>query len=926
MGQAAFTKQVWINEPDAPVNVEDFALQPNGYMWLCTDIGIFRFNGRNFTKIKDTGSAASTAIHAANGKVYIGYKDGRMAVIQEQNKSPYTFKNGTIPGRITAIKTLLHDVLAIATEEGMYVSVQRNLMSFGSKNGLSDDFINDIEVSKGRMALATDGGIDVVSIKNNQPSIQNISTDEGLPDVIATCVSASPEGSHFWIGTQQGGIAVYDNRQERLLPIKCTLPWRFGQVNDLLVLHADHAWAVTDQNYLIELKRYGDSIGITPSILPAKLKKITTDKTGTIWCATHKGLLMSTASYLSYIHLPPSFSLDNYTAITCDPKGQLWFTQDNQLYRLPATTDTLPLLMRSLPADITCLHLSDTGGIWIGTFGKGLYYAPHRGSLQPIRLSSSPNEHILSIAHTKNKLWVASFNGLDVLDIEEKPTVLRHYNKHNGIGSHYIYQLHIDARDRLWMATDGGGVVMYDGKKFNRWDSVSGLKSEVIYSVASNVNGTIWASSLDRGVYRYDGKKWHTLKKQGGAPQVNVTAIAPNGTQNLIVVNRYGIDQWYAKDQQFRRLNRNLGMDMDSSSRILNCITSDGYGNTYLPFEEGILVFKNNPSIEIKPDVRLLKQSLFFKDLPFLRRQFSANENHISFTYEGINFTHPQALYYRYKLEGYDNTWVYTQNETVPFARLNSGTYTFRVQASLSNNFINAAEDSFHFRIDKPFWETLWFLFASAFAVLAVLYFIIKRREYQIVKLNQLQRERLVYEYEHLKTQVNPHFLFNSFNTLVHIIEEDKDAAIDYTVHLSDFYRNILSYKDKDLIPLKEEYEIIQSYIYIQKSRFGEALHVDINIEEHTLLTKMIVPLALQILLENALKHNVVAASKPLYLSITTQGDELVVKNNLQLKITKDKSMGIGIENIRKRYKLLTKRPISYGIVNNEYIVTLPLL
>lgn len=925
-GQTAFTKQVWINEPDVPISVTDIIRQQNGYLWLCTNAGIFRFNGRTFTKINDTNTVAATAIHAANNKVYVGYKDGRIVVINEQRTAQVTFKNGNIHSSITAIRTILNDVLLIATEEGIYLSVNGTLLSFNSESGLSDDFINDIEVGKDKIMLATDGGINMLIIKDHHLDIQKLGADEGLPDVITTCVSASPERSNFWIGTQQGGIAIYDNDKGHIIPLKLNMPWSFGQVNDLLVLNSNYAWAVTDDNFLLELKHNKDSVTITPTLMPGKPKKIVRDKTGNLWCATNKGLLQSTDLYLSSIHLPSSFSLNHYTAITCDNDEQLWFTQGNKLYRLSSLADTLPTLVRSLPADITCLHINDPKGIWIGTFGKGLYHYSHSGFLQQVMLSSSPNEHILSITHAGNKLWVASFNGLDVLDINAKPIVLHHYNKHSGTGSDYIYQLHTDVKDQVWMATDGGGVAMYDGQGFNKWDSTSGLKSEVFYSVATDHEGNVWAGSPDQGVYCYDGNRWRTLKKQESLQHVNITAIASNGDQNLIVVNRYGIDQWYASDHQFRHFNRRPGINIDSSSRVLNCITSDKYGNTYVPYEEGILVFKNNPSIHIKPDVHILKQSLFFKDLPMLRLHFSADENHISFTYDGINFTHPQVLHYRYKLEGYDNTWVYTQNETVPFARLNPGHYTFRVQASLSNSFINASEDSFTFYIDKPFWQTLWFIFAMAFIVLALLYFIVKRREYNIVKLNQLQRERLVYEYEHLKSQVNPHFLFNSFNTLVSIIEEDKHAAIDYTVHLSDFYRNILSYKDKDLIPLKEEYEIIQSYIYIQKSRFGEALVLHTDIEERLLHTKMIVPLALQILLENAIKHNVVSSSHTLHIYITANDDELTVKNNLQQKITKDKSMGIGMENIRKRYQLLTKRSISYGIVNNEYIVTLPLL
>jgi LytS/YehU family sensor histidine kinase len=192
--------------------------------------------------------------------------------------------------------------------------------------------------------------------------------------------------------------------------------------------------------------------------------------------------------------------------------------------------------------------------------------------------------------------------------------------------------------------------------------------------------------------------------------------------------------------------------------------------------------------------------------------------------------------------------------------------------------------------------------------------------------MSKLQKERMVFEYEHLKSQVNPHFLFNSLNTLVNLIEEDRDAAVDYTVHLSDLYRNMLSYKDQDLILLSEEYEIIINYMYIQQSRFGDALRLKANISEELLTSKRIVPLALQILVENAIKHNIVSMSQPLTISIVANEKEIVVSNPIQLKQSKEKGAGLGLMNIQKRYRLLSNRSVKFGTDNNCYTVTLPLL
>ena len=182
------------------------------------------------------------------------------------------------------------------------------------------------------------------------------------------------------------------------------------------------------------------------------------------------------------------------------------------------------------------------------------------------------------------------------------------------------------------------------------------------------------------------------------------------------------------------------------------------------------------------------------------------------------------------------------------------------------------------------------------------------------------------FEYEHLKSQVNPHFLFNSLNTLSSLIEEDKGKAVDYTSQLADLYRSMLSYKDMDLISLADELEIIYNYMYIQQTRFGNALKLVVDIPEEIRKTKKIIPLALQILVENAIKHNVVSRQAPLIVSIIADEDSIIVKNALHPKITKEKGEGLGLSNIQSRYALLTKKHITYSILNNEYIVSLPLL
>jgi LytS/YehU family sensor histidine kinase len=216
-------------------------------------------------------------------------------------------------------------------------------------------------------------------------------------------------------------------------------------------------------------------------------------------------------------------------------------------------------------------------------------------------------------------------------------------------------------------------------------------------------------------------------------------------------------------------------------------------------------------------------------------------------------------------------------------------------------------------------------MIVTGLLLLCIIYFLVKLREKRQQEFTQLEQERMNFEYEHLKSQVNPHFLFNSLNTLTNLIEEDAGAAVTYTERLSDLYKNILAYRNRDLIALREDRNILSSYLFVQRSRFGAALQVEFDVSE-ALLNKKIVPMCLQMLVENAVKHNIVSITQPLCIKIGSVNNEIIVSNPLQPKLSKEKGAGLGLINISNRYKLLTKRAVIFGIEKNEFVVRVPLL
>jgi len=180
-------------------------------------------------------------------------------------------------------------------------------------------------------------------------------------------------------------------------------------------------------------------------------------------------------------------------------------------------------------------------------------------------------------------------------------------------------------------------------------------------------------------------------------------------------------------------------------------------------------------------------------------------------------------------------------------------------------------------------------------------------------------------KFESLKNQLDPHFLFNSLNVLTSLIGENPNLAEKFTTKLSKVYRYVLEQRNKDLVPIEEELKFAKTYMELLSMRFEDA--VQFNIPDAIINNELkIVPLSLQLLLENAVKHNVVSSSKPLLISIYEENNHLIIENNVSPKEAIGKSTKVGLQNIADRYGLITDRPVKIENNNTTFKVSLPLL
>ena len=208
-------------------------------------------------------------------------------------------------------------------------------------------------------------------------------------------------------------------------------------------------------------------------------------------------------------------------------------------------------------------------------------------------------------------------------------------------------------------------------------------------------------------------------------------------------------------------------------------------------------------------------------------------------------------------------------------------------------------------------------------ALEAIIWF--KRNQNSLIKTEKLERENSQIRYETLKSQLNPHFLFNSLNVLSSLIKKDSDKAQNFVDEFSSVYRYTLDVIEKPVVELREELDFAKSFLFLQKIRFDNAVDMEINVDASK-LNYLVPPLAVQTLLENAFKHNKATAECPLFIKIHNENDSLVVVNNLQPKIKTADSKGVGLNNLNKRYELLGEELPKFLVTEKEYIAKIPLI
>ncbi|MBX7140069.1 MAG: histidine kinase [Chitinophagales bacterium] len=912
-----------------------------GMMWVGTSRGLYNFDGSYFhtQSLRDSSSAAITALATVGDTLWVGFSDGKLLhrsirIWKKETTSDTAFRAG-----ITNIVVSNEGDLFVSTYgDGLYLRHEGTWIHYAAPQQLPANEIYCMKRSDdGVIWIGTDEGLSECRFDKSQLRTVTYSTKDGLKDQIVKSIYIDRK-QQVWAGTYSGGISLFDRAAHRFITFPISNNWIYGPVTAIAVQSDRRVFVGTQNNgvisFSIDNMQHPTVFNESGGYENSKVTSILIDEEGNFWVTTKNNSL---DMFPGLFQWEPALGQEvlcmNYN--TAD-RG-VWYATLEGLQYLTfdssgASPRSISLMSGGRIPVITTICLDAEKNLWVGTLDEGVFLLP-RGKEPAIQFRETnglANNNVLSISAGDEFIWFATLGGASRctfrhIDFRKSKPVFENFTEEKGLNSSYVYQILDDSKGRTWFATDGEGLKCFVNGKFTTIEKIDSLKVKTVYSLTEDRLGNIWFSTPSSGIFRFDGKNYDHFGEKEGVTDLAITAIVADKNNDILLIEKDGLEVYEHESGQIRRyLDRSFFEDIEPN---INGYFRDASENIWIPSAKGVLkYFPPDSTFSDQARLELTRVQLFLQPFDFLSKsKFSHSNNHLTFEFQGFWNYNPSQIRYRYKLEGYDLDWIRTRDERVIYPNLPAGHYTFMVQATIHHNFNDVITRSYAFTINPPFWKTWWFITISAMMATAIIYFLVKWREQQIEREAAMRRQAIEFQLENLKTQINPHFLFNSFNTLSTLIEEDQRLAVTYVENLSDFYRHSLKFKDTDLIALNEEKELTDNYVFLLKQRHGDSLRINFHLRPED-LNYLIPPLTLQLLIENSVKHNIVSREKPLTVIIESHGQELTVKNNLQPRTSPITSTGMGMKNINARFELLGGKPISVAKTNSHFIVTVHLI
>ncbi|GAB4054080.1 ligand-binding sensor domain-containing protein [Spirosoma litoris] len=959
----------------------------DGYLWIGTYSGLNRFDGSHFTIFKaDRDRATSLGNNIVQD--ICEDKEGNLWLATDDGISQYSRRTGQFRNIRTVGAQILGQCLNILcdrtgqiwfstartglfrldpkTNQFWHLSYQQAKVTSLSSNDITKNGLLEDPSHNGLWITTEEGGLNYLNIPSGE-FINYRNNPNQLPIFQNNNTSAlAIDGSDrliFADNTDQR-IQFYD-LVKKTITKQLSLTSQTGRstfpMGTIVVDHRHHLW-VSSWTYTMftiepeqdKVQEFFHDVANKTSISGDFFWTAWPQKDGTIWIGTVNGISYTNPEKTFYqIHnlaqkhptLAKEWGLSSFLE---DENGSWWLVStDNELFNYEPSSGKLTVHKMAptpwsdyrfgLPQLVSGLNQNE---FFICRTRSVLVFNKRSRRFSSLALPPMLFSHaddFRALVRQGDLLWL--FGASDAIFSYHLPSGRwRTYGLPFGKAKLNIWSAGLDRKGRLWADVADKGFIWFSAKE-QRFVSVPPQPAATAFSdhfaFTTDRQNRIWTPISGKGLVEFDPQlnTYRTWTEQDGlyTNECKAAYADPYGQIWMAAFNKFSIIN------PARRSVQNISLQLNESNI--------GYVDYMFPLRNGnILTTLKNYVVEFMPrrvqnqstHANVLISSLILPDTSIVVHANSPSlaldvfRNNFSINYSILNRSY-QPYTYLYTLEGYDDHWVKADARTVAnYTKIPGGDYLFRVKALVGATETREATLAIH--VDTAFYNTHWFRVGLVGLVLALLYLFYRNHVRETAQLHhfqiqttRLERDKAQIQYQNLINHLNPHFLFNSLTSLNSlIITKPKEASV-FLRKLSVIYRYILQNKDKELVSLQDELAFAQNYIDLQKARFGDELQISINIEA-ACLSRMIVPVTIQNLIENAIKHNILDEETPLYIQIYTEENTLFVRNYLQRKDFVETSNKQGLASLKSLYNYLSGRELNVNETSTHFQVAIPLL
>jgi ligand-binding sensor domain-containing protein/serine phosphatase RsbU (regulator of sigma subunit) len=738
----------------------------NGYFWVATNMGISRFDGHffvNYSAKDGLGDNKVTSVfELSDTELILGHENGKLSYYNGSKFEPLQLDPDT--RRIFCLTPDHSGNLWIGTQTtGAYKVSRKNLVAnilnkqydrYDAAKGLSRDVTSFLHDSNDQLWFITDLGIKQL---NNKTGTFDFYLPSGI-DFVQFSAIAEDGNKDLWLGTPSSGCWRYSKKQKKF--ISYTVENGKLGTNFVSVLQANSkgemmigTWGggVTLVN--------GDNVEILAEkngLSENKIRCLGEDREGNLWIGTNQnGVSCYRGQSFRMYERSSNGTNTQIGAICTDSKGNHWFGSTNGIFLMPKgknESQRIDFLTGGEEIEVTSILEDRRGLIWVSTWGEGVLLI-HPGDYQVERFQGKipyndpvtfNEQYVHTIYQASNgTIWISMLRG--VAAFSPSTNQLHTYTKRDGLAENSTTDIQEDSQGRIWIGSASSGLSIYENGRFNVVKETNPNIYPSISSISRDEQSNIWIATEGGGIYKFDGKKYTNFTTQDGLLSNYVGLIESDLNGKIWMGTNKGICSW-DPNTHYTIIHDKT----DKNSRVEtkpNAVHRDKENHLWFGTINGVLEF--DPGLittNFVESVTRITAVKSFQDT--LRKEGVAlnyKKNYLSFYFNGICFSDPEKVRYKFQLEGFDSTWQESSVNFVTYNNLAPGSYNFRVKSCNNDGVWNKIPISFAFSITPPFWMTWWFYTISFIGLTVIIVSAVKFRERNL-RLEKRRLEQVVQE------------------------------------------------------------------------------------------------------------------------------------------------------------------------------------